>query len=125
LSKTCVLTPAPAPLPPPVRFDCFLQETPQWQEYLLGLGPLSVKDTPKERDAKLAKIKQALVQAFADMDDELWSNEGMDGSGSTLVLAVVAPTHIVCASVGDSRCVVGSMGKSEFGTRWGGVSFLG
>jgi hypothetical protein len=33
----------------------------------------------------LAKIKQALVQAFADMDDELWSNEGMDGSGSTLL----------------------------------------
>ncbi len=32
-----------------------------------------------------------------------------DESGCTCVSAVVTPTHVVCANVGDSRCLAGSM----------------
>lgn len=31
-----------------------------------------------------------------------------DESGCTCVCAVITPTHVVCANVGDSRCIVGS-----------------
>lgn len=31
-----------------------------------------------------------------------------DQSGCTCVCAVISPTHVICANVGDSRCVVGS-----------------
>jgi serine/threonine protein phosphatase PrpC len=31
-----------------------------------------------------------------------------DESGCTCVSAIITPTHVVCANVGDSRCIVGS-----------------
>ena len=36
----------------------------------------------------------------------------MDESGCTAVSAIITPTHIICANVGDSRCVVGTKGST-------------
>jgi serine/threonine protein phosphatase PrpC len=35
-----------------------------------------------------------------------------DFSGCTAVCTIITPTHIICANVGDSRCVIGSEGKT-------------
>ncbi|KAI9216468.1 phosphatase 2C-like domain-containing protein [Blastocladiella britannica] len=58
----------------------------------------------------LAKaIQEALVTLAAAAQAELTSNADVDVylSGSTLVMAVVTPKHIVTANVGDSRAVYG------------------
>ncbi len=36
-----------------------------------------------------------------------------ENSGTTCVAAVVTPTHVICAYVGDSSCVVGSPATGE------------
>lgn len=56
--------------------------------------------------ASLGLVRAALVEAYLEMDRELRDAECMDGSGSTAVVALLTPTHIVCASVGDSRCIL-------------------
>ena len=91
-------------------FCDMLEATPQWSEYV-ATGAITPTDSPSARDLKLTKLKMALVQAFCDLDQHLRDSEWMDASGSTLVMALITPTHIVCANVGDSRCVIGSGGK--------------
>lgn len=63
-------------------------------------------------------IKVALYDAFLEADRMMRPKvEAMDDfSGSTAVVAVVTPTHVVVANSGDSRAVVGTgkVGSSGF-----------
>lgn len=93
------------------RLCDILQETPQWLEYT-ELGVITSNDTPSSKESKLSKIKQALVQSYCDLDKELLESDYMDSSGSTLVCCVITPSHIICANVGDSRCIIGQSGRA-------------
>mmetsp|Transcript_112273 Transcript_112273/g.220105 ORF Transcript_112273/g.220105 Transcript_112273/m.220105 type:complete len:379 (+) Transcript_112273:88-1224(+) len=80
-----------------------LEQTEKWKEYALL--------KPKERDDSLELISQALVETYVEIDKcllDLDKNGLMDQSGCTCVCAVITPTHVICANVGDSRAVVGS-----------------
>jgi len=82
-----------------------LEATEQWAAYC-KLSPLD-----REKAPALGLVSQALVQAYTDLDADLRLMDAkglMDESGTTAVCAVVTPSHVICASVGDSRCVVGS-----------------
>ncbi len=80
-------------------FLSVLQNTSQWREY----AALVESHSPCCISPEL--ISGALVAAFVDMDYIL--REKGFASGSTAVVTVITPTHILAASVGDSRCVVG------------------
>jgi serine/threonine protein phosphatase PrpC len=72
-----------------------------------GSGTESVySNTPEE----IALLSAALVQAYVSMDEELQALRSPDigVSGSTAVSVIITPSHIICANVGDSRCVVGT-----------------
>ena len=77
-----------------------LAMTPAWRKYV-----------EKMEDVEL--IRDALVQTYEELDEELMMTEqmqsGFDMSGCTAVTVMITPTHIVCASVGDSRCVIGTV----------------
>ena len=52
-------------------------------------------------------IEKALYEAIFNMDEDLRVYLGSDDhSGSTCICAFVTPSHIICANVGDSRCVL-------------------
>lgn len=57
-------------------------------------------------------IKTALVETYQLLDKELRSSDqvkyGLDTSGCTAVCVMITPTHVICASVGDSRAVISS-----------------
>jgi len=91
------------------HFCRILQSTQQWKDYLL-LGAVTAGDSATKVEQKMGKLKQSLVQAYADLDEWLVEAEEMDMSGSTFVSALITPTHVICANVGDSRCVIGSNG---------------
>ena len=69
----------------------------------------------RSTDVGVDLLSMALVQAYVDMDTEFFDHELNDNSGSTSVCAIITPTHILCANLGDSRCVVGcSDGKVSY-----------
>jgi serine/threonine protein phosphatase PrpC len=86
-----------------------LERQAEWVDYC-STGPIHREDSEATASAKLDKIKKSLVHAFLEMDEELVTHRHMDSSGSALVCALITPTHIICANVGDSRCVIGSAG---------------
>lgn len=92
-----------------LQFCTILQSTQQWKDYLL-LGAVTAGDSATKVKEKMDKLKLALVQAYADLDEWLAEAEEMDMSGSTFVSALITPTHVICANVGDSRCIIGSNG---------------
>ena len=71
-----------------------LEDSNEWKEYL---GPQRVE-----------LLEKALVNTFISLDDRLRAipalANGSDISGTAAVVAVVTPSHIVCANLGDSRC---------------------
>lgn len=85
-----------------------IEETDEWKEYL------ELAEDEREKNPEL--LGRALVQSFINLDEELRSLKelGMmaDESGCTLVCAIITPSHIVCANVGDSRCVLGCKTKT-------------
>ena len=72
----------------------FIEETDSWKEYI--------------KTGNVDLISAAFVQAYIAMDQELRVSDFTEGSGCTCVCAIITPTHIVCANVGDSRCVIAS-----------------
>lgn len=81
-----------------------LIETEEWQEYKSG------------GFSKIDMLGRAMTTTFIKIDLALRSHQensnGTDNSGCTSVTAIITPTHIVCANAGDSRCVLGSGGKT-------------
>jgi serine/threonine protein phosphatase PrpC len=81
-----------------------LLQNKRWQEYCSG---------PKKN---VELIKSALVETYEAIDKALRASDqvkyGLDISGCTAVCVIITPTHIICASVGDSRAVVSSKGTS-------------
>ncbi len=84
----------------------FIEESLDWQEYLTN----HTKDP--------IAIGQMLENIFLSVDTELRAHQSKttgyerDCSGCTSVTCMVTPTHIICANAGDSRCVLGSDGRT-------------
>ena len=61
----------------------------------------------KQKSKNVELIKKALIEAYQKIDHELNISDqvqyGIDVSGCTAVTCIITPTHIVCASLGDSR----------------------
>lgn len=85
-----------------LRFTEVIEETTQWKKY----AELSKEERTKDNAIKI--LSEAMVQAYVDMDEELRSSDFLDSSGSTAVACIITPSHIICANVGDSRCVIGT-----------------
>lgn len=95
-----------------------IEQTPPWIEY--------TKTKAGSRSLKTDLLSEALVRAYEVIDDKLhkiYKNNHMgDESGCTAVCAIITPSHVICANVGDSRCVVGgrvqgsSRGNPQFDT---------
>lgn len=81
-----------------------VESTTEWKEYVNS----SVKDP--------AKCKLALEEAFLKIDEELrafqGTSGGVDTSGCTSVTCMITPHHFICANAGDSRCVLGTGGRT-------------
>jgi serine/threonine protein phosphatase PrpC len=85
-----------------LRFTEVIEETSQWKQYA------ALSQEERTKDDAIRVLQQAMVQAYVDMDEELNSSDFLDSSGSTAVSCIITPTHILCANVGDSRCVIGT-----------------
>eukprot|EP00047_Mylnosiga_fluctuans_P021596 m.106834 g.106834 ORF g.106834 m.106834 type:complete len:445 (+) comp8955_c2_seq7:562-1896(+) len=70
------------------------------------------------------KLAVVLPAAFVAMDDDMADHPKdyvlpgeSDESGSTAITAIVTPTHIVVAHLGDARAVLCRGGKADFSTK--------
>lgn len=67
-------------------------------------------------DAFCAKSKEAFETSLLQMDDAMRQlpevESGQDQSGSTSVMTLLGPRHIVCANTGDSRAVLARAGQA-------------
>lgn len=80
-----------------------IQATDQWKEYVIA-GETNVR-----------LLGDALQQAFLKIDSDLRAHqktERADTSGCTAVCAMITPDHIICSNAGDSRCVLGTGGRT-------------
>lgn len=81
-----------------------IEDQDEWKEYLLF--------DPKKRSENTELLSSLLVNSCIAMDAELMDCDFMDGSGCTCVCTIISPTHIICANVGDSRCVIASNSRT-------------
>lgn len=79
-----------------------IEECDDWHKYC--------QFSEEKRKSQTDLLSRVLVQAYVAVDEDLrmMDESGlMDESGCTCVSAIITPTHVVCANVGDSRAVVG------------------
>lgn len=69
-----------------------------------GSGKLTAETLP-------AFLEAAFPVAFQELDKKLKAHSIPDESGSTGCVVAVTKKHVICASVGDSRAVVGAAGN--------------
>lgn len=84
-----------------------LSETKGYKNYVKSKAN-KVHETDTDEEVRM--IRSGLSDAFIALDKKLLDLQmkgGGDGSGSTCSCAVVSPSHIYSAWVGDSRCNVG------------------
>lgn len=101
-----------------VELKSKIEETQQWKEY--------VRLSANKRVQRTDLLSQALVQAYENIDKELEmldSSGLMDQSGCTAVSCIITPTHVICANLGDSRCVIGSRRREA--TKTGAAGAVG
>jgi len=71
----------------------------------------------KSNDKNDELLKTALTESFIKLDQDLRNTDAVvhevDRSGCTAVVVILTPTHIICASVGDSRAVVGTLKENN------------
>eukprot|EP00981_Chlorochromonas_danica_P007021 scaffold1524_cov182-Ochromonas_danica.AAC.5 len=88
-----------------------LESTSQWKAYL------ALSATQRQSQAGVDLVEQALVQAFVDLDRALRAVlvkedgeeiEVINEAGCAAVCSLITPTHIFCANLGDSRCILGT-----------------
>eukprot|EP00047_Mylnosiga_fluctuans_P004717 m.236157 g.236157 ORF g.236157 m.236157 type:complete len:330 (-) comp12936_c0_seq1:115-1104(-) len=58
------------------------------------------------------RLRDAVFKGFTQLDAHLGALETSDGPGSTAVVALVTPRHILVANIGDTRCVLVTGGKA-------------
>ena len=103
-----------------------IESSDTWKEYLTldtlerrkrtDLIEKSLVHSYKAIDESLRVLRTMVIPLFFAVSNITLSTTPLlliqDNSGCTAVCAVVTPWHIICANVGDSRCVVGSSGTT-------------
>lgn len=78
------------------NFLIVFEDTQMWRTYLIT--------------NMIEDLNEALRETFLTLDLRMQRDlgEAVTKCGCTSVVAIVTPTHILCANAGDSRCVLGS-----------------
>ncbi|CAB9518145.1 linked kinase-associated serine/threonine phosphatase 2C [Seminavis robusta] len=77
-----------------------------------------MKNKNKMMKETIDLLEKAFTRSFVEMDRELYLNmcygeeAGASSAGSTAVATLVTPDLLVCANIGDSRCVLASSSTS-------------
>ena len=94
-----------------------LLDNDDFQSYVQLLLARKNKHTNDQQQRQL--LEQALIRSFVELDRLLYEESWQEGSpppttypGSTVVLVLLTPTFIVCANLGDSRCVLATSSSS-------------
>ncbi|VDM59869.1 unnamed protein product [Angiostrongylus costaricensis] len=61
-------------------------------------------------------LEDGIKAGFLSLDENIRTRLNSDRSGSTAVCAMITPTHIIIANLGDSRAVVSRKDEGSFGT---------
>jgi len=78
-----------------------LENTKEWKSYK------DLDENERKSNKGIQLLCEAMVFTYLNLDYELINADFYDNSGSTAICAIITPTHIICANVGDSRCVLG------------------
>ncbi|PIO69764.1 hypothetical protein TELCIR_08404 [Teladorsagia circumcincta] len=70
-------------------------------------------------------LEDGIKAGFLKLDENIRTRLDSDRSGSTAVCAMITPTHIIIANLGDSRAVVSRKDEGSFGTEDHKVLFCG
>ena len=75
----------------------------------------------EEGEYKVEEVQKAIRQGFLAIDEQMkkvpqWAN-GQDRSGTTAVVAMVSPTHIIWGNCGDSRGILCRNSSIQFATQ--------
>ena len=89
-------------------------------ENLLDAILTRLKKNGEKKEYSAEEMESAVQQGFLVLDDQMrnlpdWAN-GEDHSGTTAVVAMVSPTHIIWANCGDSRGILCRNGELAFAT---------
>ena len=84
------------------------------------LDCLKKKKKKEGEEYSCDQVKQAILEGFLALDEKLkeqpiWA-KGEDHSGTTAIVVMVSPTHIVWGNCGDSRGLLCRNGKVHFAT---------
>jgi len=80
-------------------------------EHLLRTKKLTADQSKIEAQAKAA-FEQALMSIDAEIRALPDIETGKDQSGSTAVMTLLSPTHVICSNTGDSRAVLSRGGEA-------------
>jgi len=83
----------------------------KFPEHLLRAAELRSSDSELPATATKA-FETALMAIDAELLDQPEVKSGQDQSGSTSVMTLISPKHIVCANTGDSRAVLSRAGEA-------------
>ncbi|KJH50919.1 protein phosphatase 2C [Dictyocaulus viviparus] len=61
-------------------------------------------------------LEDGIKSGFLSLDENIRTRLDSDRSGSTAICAMITPTHIIIANLGDSRAVVSRKNEGSFGT---------
>ncbi|VDO27629.1 unnamed protein product [Haemonchus placei] len=89
-----------------------LMETPQFEkvtEELKSTGGVLCEKS-------IVLLEDGIKAGFLKLDENIRTRLDSDRSGSTAVCAMITPTHIIIANLGDSRAVVSRKDEGSFGT---------
>ncbi|KAL6742687.1 hypothetical protein Aduo_015812 [Ancylostoma duodenale] len=107
-----------------------LIETPQFEKHEAERGVLFttfsnavIKVTEELKanggvlcEKSIALLEDGIKAGFLSLDENIRTRLDSDRSGSTAVCAMITPTHIIIANLGDSRAVVSRKDEGSFGT---------
>jgi serine/threonine protein phosphatase PrpC len=95
------------------NFVSIMVATSSFKRYSANLARLSPSHSvrlidPSDMASCIWDLGEALKETFALVDKELVDvlKESKDSSGATGCIVIITPTYILCANVGDSRCVL-------------------
>ena len=80
-------------------------------EHLIKTNKLTADQSKIETQAKEA-FEAALMAIDAEMRTLPDVENGKDQSGSTAVMTLLSPTHVICSNTGDSRAVLSRAGEA-------------